>query len=197
VSICQSVGLTKVARLEQSRRYLLTSAAPLSDEEKKRFASLVRCASVPRPLAPCIALPPLLFQAASGLGTTTCLCLLGLNQQPTKPTPNRHPPPQVHDRMTEEVYAQPVKSFAVTTPPAKTLSVPVLAHGRAALENINKVRADGMGWPRCLSVHPVCMPCCPAVWLTHPSHLPLIISTNQPNHQPVHLLPPPGDGPRL
>lgn len=42
--------------------------------------------------------------------------------------------------MTEEVYTAPVKSFAVNTPPAATVSVPVMTLGRAALEKINKVR---------------------------------------------------------
>ncbi|GBF90353.1 hypothetical protein Rsub_02459 [Raphidocelis subcapitata] len=84
VSICASVGLRKVARLELSRRYLLTSTRPLTEEERRSFAALV------------------------------------------------------HDRMTEEVYSSPVKSFAVTATPAATLTVPVMAQGRAALEKINK-----------------------------------------------------------
>lgn len=40
-SICRSVGLDKVARLEPSRRYLLTSTRALTAEEKAAFAALV------------------------------------------------------------------------------------------------------------------------------------------------------------
>ena len=84
VSICSSVGLPQVSRLEVSRRYLLTTTRALSADEARRFAALV------------------------------------------------------HDRMTEEVYAAPRSTFAVTATPAPTLRVPVLAEGRAALEAINK-----------------------------------------------------------
>jgi phosphoribosylformylglycinamidine synthase len=84
VSVCASAGLPKVTRLELSRRYLVTSAAPLSPDELRAFAALV------------------------------------------------------HDRMTEEVYARPVTSFAAGTAPAETATVPVLAEGRAALERVNK-----------------------------------------------------------
>ena len=45
---------------------------------------------------------------------------------------------QVHDRMTEEVYAQPLRSFRSSARPAPVFTVPVLARGRAALEEINK-----------------------------------------------------------
>ena len=44
---------------------------------------------------------------------------------------------QVHDRMTEEVYSQPLRSFRSTAQPAPVFTVPVLARGRAALEDIN------------------------------------------------------------
>ncbi|KIY97626.1 phosphoribosylformylglycinamidinesynthase, partial [Monoraphidium neglectum] len=40
LSICASVGLGKVVRLEQSRRYLLTSTRPLDADDKRRFAAL-------------------------------------------------------------------------------------------------------------------------------------------------------------
>ncbi len=45
--------------------------------------------------------------------------------------------PQVHDRMTEEVYGRPLRSFRSTARPAPVFTVPVLARGRAALEEIN------------------------------------------------------------
>lgn len=40
--------------------------------------------------------------------------------------------------MTEEVYAQPLRSFRSSARPAPVFTVPVLARGRAALEEINK-----------------------------------------------------------
>jgi hypothetical protein len=44
----------------------------------------------------------------------------------------------VHDRMTEEVYAQPVSTFRVNTPAAPVFTVPLMAQGRKALESINE-----------------------------------------------------------
>eukprot|EP00798_Chlamydomonas_sp_ICE-L_P025491 gene25491-11147_t len=41
ISICGSCGLSKVNRLEMSRRYYLNSSTPLSEEDKKAFAALV------------------------------------------------------------------------------------------------------------------------------------------------------------
>jgi len=43
----------------------------------------------------------------------------------------------VHDRMTEEVYTAPVKSFRVNTKPAPVFTIPVMKEGRKALEAIN------------------------------------------------------------
>ncbi|KAK9837421.1 hypothetical protein WJX81_001177 [Elliptochloris bilobata] len=43
----------------------------------------------------------------------------------------------VHDRMTEEVYSQPLRSFRSAARPAPVFTVPVLERGRAALEEIN------------------------------------------------------------
>ena len=42
VSICRSCGLGQIRRLEQSRRFLLRSCAPLSPEALAAFAGLVR-----------------------------------------------------------------------------------------------------------------------------------------------------------
>eukprot|EP00887_Chlorella_sp_A99_P003357 scaffold26.g3357.t1 len=44
----------------------------------------------------------------------------------------------VHDRMTEQVYAEPLHSYATDAAPAPVHTIPVLAQGRAALEAINK-----------------------------------------------------------
>jgi phosphoribosylformylglycinamidine synthase len=84
-SICTSVGLGKVSRLEQSMRFLLTSTRPLSPEEVHAFAAMV------------------------------------------------------HDRMTEQVYEEPITSFKVNTPPAPVYTVAVMEKGRKALEEINEV----------------------------------------------------------
>ena len=45
---------------------------------------------------------------------------------------------QVHDRMTEEVYKQPLRSFKTDVTPAPVYTVPLLEKGRAALEEINE-----------------------------------------------------------
>ena len=44
---------------------------------------------------------------------------------------------QVHDRMTEQVYLQPLHSFVTDVVPDPVYTVPLLAEGRAALERIN------------------------------------------------------------
>ena len=46
---------------------------------------------------------------------------------------------QVHDRMTEQVYGQPLKSFATDLLPMPVFSVPVMEKGAAALKDINEV----------------------------------------------------------
>lgn len=45
----------------------------------------------------------------------------------------------VHDRMTEQVYVEPAKTFKVDAVPAPVFTVPVMEKGRAALEEINSV----------------------------------------------------------
>lgn len=44
----------------------------------------------------------------------------------------------VHDRMTEQVYPEPLRSFASDVVPAPVTTVAVLQRGRAALEEINR-----------------------------------------------------------
>ncbi|GAB4814933.1 hypothetical protein N2152v2_001979 [Parachlorella kessleri] len=44
----------------------------------------------------------------------------------------------VHDRMTEQVYPEPLRSFATDAVPARVTTIPVMEHGRAALEKVNK-----------------------------------------------------------
>ena len=45
---------------------------------------------------------------------------------------------QVHDRMTEQVYLEPLRSFATSVTPGPVFTIPVLEKGRAALEQINE-----------------------------------------------------------
>ena len=127
--------------------------------------------------------------------------------------------------MTEEVYSSPVKSFAVTATPAATVTVPVLAQGRAALEKINKVGAlrggalrggwggggaapaaalpPGKGRRSTPSAAPRPRECPAEASLTHPLPTAPSLAPPNPNPQPPtlkpnpHLHPPPGDGPRL
>jgi hypothetical protein len=100
--------------------------------------------------------------------------------------------------MTEEVYAHPVKSFAVSAVPAATVSVPVLENGRAALEKINKVRRPrGPRALRCRARFHTLSASPPARALLAPSPLLPLRPT------PIHIFPlkppsqPAGDGPRL
>lgn len=51
----------------------------------------------------------------------------------------------VHDRMTEQVYETPIASFQVDVAPAPVFTVPVLAKGKAALQEINQVRGGHWG----------------------------------------------------
>lgn len=48
----------------------------------------------------------------------------------------------VHDRMTEQRYLEPLKSFATDTVPAAVETIPLMKEGRAALEKVN----DEMGF---------------------------------------------------
>ncbi len=84
VSICHACGLTKIRRIERSRRYRLTASKPLDEAERAAFLA------------------------------------------------------EVHDRMTECLYSDPLACFATGVDPEPTLEVPVLEEGRAALERINR-----------------------------------------------------------
>ncbi len=83
VSICRACGLDVIKRIERSRRYLLRTGKPLTDEQKVAFLA------------------------------------------------------DVHDRMTEMPYPEPLESFETGVQPERTFEVPVLEEGRAALEKIN------------------------------------------------------------
>jgi phosphoribosylformylglycinamidine synthase len=45
---------------------------------------------------------------------------------------------EVHDRMTEQLYPEPLTTFATGVKPEPTHSIPVLDQGRAALEEVNR-----------------------------------------------------------
>jgi len=84
-SICQSVGLTNVKRVERSRVYRLTTGSnPLTAAELETFAALV------------------------------------------------------HDRMTEQVYVQPVSTFKVDKPAEPAFEIDLIKGGMAALKVIDK-----------------------------------------------------------
>lgn len=60
VSICRSCGLEAVTRVEVSRRFLLTSSAPVSPEVAGKFAAMVKPLQIPSyPLAEVIAVQPM------------------------------------------------------------------------------------------------------------------------------------------
>jgi len=84
VAVCHSCGLANVRRIERSRRYLLESASPLSDEQRAAFLA------------------------------------------------------EVHDRMTEIPYAEPLQTFETGVSPEPVFEIAVLEEGRAALERINR-----------------------------------------------------------
>ena len=44
----------------------------------------------------------------------------------------------MHDRMTEEIYKSPLRSFSADVTPAPVYTVPLLEKGRSALEDINE-----------------------------------------------------------
>jgi hypothetical protein len=159
----------QVTRLEVSRRYLLTSARPLTAEERAAFASLVgakpptwRPGAFPAPGRALAFQPPSQGSqgAKRGIARVPCwpghqpgaACGSGARQPAVLPRASRvpspahpcpppppHTLPQVHDRMTEQVYERSATSFAVDTAPAPVFSVPVLEKGRGALEKVNSV----------------------------------------------------------
>jgi phosphoribosylformylglycinamidine synthase len=91
VSICHACGLTKIIRIERSRRYLLLldRASAMNHELRTAFLALV------------------------------------------------------HDRMTECEYPAALTTFETGVKPEPTRIVPLMEHGRAALETIN--RSMGLG----------------------------------------------------
>ena len=87
VSVCRACGLSKIIRIERSRRFSLATSSGLSDMQAGQFAA------------------------------------------------------ELHDRMTECVYPQQLRSFESGLKPEPVHIVPLIENGRAALEKINM----GMG----------------------------------------------------
>ena len=84
VSVCHACGLRGIQRIERSRRYLIESATPLTEDQISRFLA------------------------------------------------------EVHDRMTECRYVEPLKTFETGIRPEATFPVPLFEEGKGALERINR-----------------------------------------------------------
>jgi phosphoribosylformylglycinamidine synthase len=84
VSVCHACGLDKIRRIERSRRYLLRTPEPMTDEQ---------------------------------VGVILA---------------------EVHDRMTECEYPEPLRTFETGIEPVPVGTVPVLEEGRDALERVNR-----------------------------------------------------------
>ena len=118
-SICASVGLTKVTRLEASRRFGLKSSQELTPTELSAFAALVH---------------DRMTEEVHVLNDNTAIhpCCHGA------PSVARHTYTRVVN--TSQVYPEPLQSFASDAVPGPVFTVPVVEQGRAALEAIDKVR---------------------------------------------------------
>lgn len=92
VSVCRACGLSKITRIERSRRYLLQikGGKPLTSGQRSAFLS------------------------------------------------------QVHDRMTECPYPEPLTTFETGIKPEPVRVIPLMKEGKAALEKINREMGLGM-----------------------------------------------------
>jgi phosphoribosylformylglycinamidine synthase len=90
VSICHACGLSKITRIERSRRFYLATASGLNNEQIGGFASVL------------------------------------------------------HDRMTECLYPEQLKTFEAGTKPEPVYSVPLRENGKPALEKINAEMGLGL-----------------------------------------------------
>ena len=120
-SICASVGLAKVTRLEASRRFGLKASQPLSHDELSAFAALVHDRMTEE----------VLFL---GSKNDTCIGLCLIVQW------NPRGPIVLFRHLPLQVYPEPLDSFASDVVPGPVFTVPVVEQGRAALEAIDKVR---------------------------------------------------------
>jgi phosphoribosylformylglycinamidine synthase len=90
VSICHACGLSKVTRIERSRRIRIDSAAGIDRSQVEKFAA------------------------------------------------------ELHDRMTECVYPEQLRTFDTGIQAEAAFSVPILENGRSALEKINREMGLGL-----------------------------------------------------
>ena len=80
----------------------------------------------------------------------------------------------VHDRMTECVYAEPLRSFASSKAPEAVYTIPLLEEGRPALEAINKrlgLGFDEQAWRPTPPPAPAAEPACAACHRPPPARL--------------------------
>ena len=89
--------------------------------------SFKACLQIARTTAPLVGLShilcPACYACRCSAGTGSCKIIICM---------------QVHDRMTEQVYVEPLKSFVSPVTPGPVFTVPVLEQGRRALEEINE-----------------------------------------------------------
>jgi phosphoribosylformylglycinamidine synthase len=115
VSVCHACGLTKIRRIERSRRYRLISGnvskppfPPLSKGARERTIEL--SSSLPQPLM---------------INLQSFLDL-------------------IHDRMTECQYTETIRTFETGTKPESYYIVPLIEQGKDALRKINTEMGLGL-----------------------------------------------------
>ncbi|MFZ2198214.1 MAG: phosphoribosylformylglycinamidine synthase, partial [Thermodesulfovibrionales bacterium] len=90
VSVCHACGLSKITRIERSRRFVLEATSDIRKEQFEKFAS------------------------------------------------------ELHDRMTECVYPEQLRTFETGVKPEPVYCVPLIENGRSALQKINAEMGLGL-----------------------------------------------------
>jgi phosphoribosylformylglycinamidine synthase len=90
VSVCHACGLSKITRMERSRRFVLEATSEIRNEQLGKFAS------------------------------------------------------ELHDRMTECVYPEQLRTFETGAKPEPVYYVPLIENGRSALQSINAEMGLGL-----------------------------------------------------
>lgn len=118
VAICHACGLTKIARIERSRRYkvIFDEGSHVYEDRSQDFAS--------RP-------PSLPTDADSQEDDLDTVRIVESFL------------PLIHDRMTECLYPEPLTTFETGITPEPVFLVPLIEEGKDALERLN--RAMGLG----------------------------------------------------
>ncbi|MGH0142820.1 UNVERIFIED_CONTAM: hypothetical protein FKN15_076654 [Acipenser sinensis] len=133
VSICQSVGLRAVSRIERSRRHLIQPRD--GQKEKLLDGEVDRLTSI-------------LFDKMTECIYSRPIESFAVETRPQKPRDGQKEKlldgevdrltSILFDKMTECIYSRPIESFAVETRPQKVFQVDILGEGRAALEKANQ-----------------------------------------------------------